>query len=105
MYFTVEFKYWRMDLAGRSIIFTRKMKAEYSIEPDGSIKISLKIKPIGSFLEQEEQIAQGVAEVGRLASLLVMEGHDKDGRPLIIDNQKYTSRGVEKKSSKRRTEK
>lgn len=79
------------------------MAAQYKMEPDGSITITMKIKPEGSFLEQEEQIAVAVAEVGRLASELSMKAHDTDGRPLIVENQKYTSRGVEKKTTKRHT--
>jgi hypothetical protein len=81
------------------------MAAEYKIELDGSISITLNILPKGSFLEQEEQIAEAVAEVGRLASILAMKSHDTNGDPIIVSNAKYTSRGVEKKSSKRRMEK
>ena len=74
------------------------MAAQYKIEQDGSISITLNIMPKGSFLEQEEQIAAAVAEVGRLASALAMKAHDTDGRPIIVSNQKYTSRGTEKKN-------
>jgi hypothetical protein len=73
------------------------MAAQYKIEPDGSMSITLNIKPIGSFLEQEEQIAAAVAEVGRLASELTMKSYDTDGSPIISSNAKYTSRGLEKK--------
>jgi len=71
------------------------------MEADGSIIITMKLKPEGSFLEQKEQIAVAVAEVGRLASHLSVKAHDTDSRPLIVENQKYTSRGVEKKTTKR----
>jgi hypothetical protein len=81
------------------------MAAQYKLEADGSISITVKIKPEGSFLEQEEQIAAAVAEVGRLASTVVMKDHDTDGSPIVVDNQKYTSKGAEKKTSRRRTEK
>ena len=37
------------------------MAAQYKLEPDGSISITLNIKPQGSMLEQEEQIAEAVA--------------------------------------------
>jgi hypothetical protein len=57
----------------------------------------LNIIPKGSFLEQEEQIAEAVSEVGRLASALAMKAHDTDGSPIIVANRKYTSRGLEKK--------
>lgn len=75
------------------------MAAQYKIEVDGSMSITLNIKPTGNFLEQEEQIAAGVAEVGRLASELAMKNFDTDGSPIIVSNSKYTSRGQEKKIS------
>jgi hypothetical protein len=74
------------------------MAAEYKIESDGSMTITLNIKPTGNYLEQEEQIAAGVAEVGRLASELAMKSFDTDGSPIIVSNSKYTSRGQEKKN-------
>lgn len=80
------------------------MAAQYKIELDGSVSITLSIKPEGSFLEQEEQIADALAEVGRLASELTMKQFDTDGRPVIIGNVKHTSRGLEKKNTKRRGE-
>ena len=78
------------------------MAAEYSKESDGSISITLNIKPSGSMLEQEEQIAEAVAEVGRLATVFALQGFDTDGQPVIVSNVKHTSRGREKKTSKRR---
>lgn len=51
-------------------------------------------------LEQEEQIAAAVAEVGRLATELSLKGFDTNGQPLIVDNVKHTSRGQEKKHSR-----
>lgn len=80
------------------------MSAQHKIESDGSLSITVNIKPMGSFLEQEEQIATAVAEVGRLASELRMKAHDTDGRMIVVANKKYTSRGVEKKNTKRPTE-
>lgn len=53
-------------------------------------------------LEQEEQIAAAVAEVGRLATALSLKGFDTSGQPIIVDNVKHTSRGEEKKPSKPR---
>jgi len=81
------------------------MATQYKIETDGSISITLNINPVGSFLEQEEQIAAAVSEVGRLASQLTMQSYDTDGSPIVVDNVKHTSRGLEKKTSKRRGEK
>jgi hypothetical protein len=81
------------------------MEAKYKMEPDGTISITLNIKPEGSMLEQEEQIAAVVAEVGRLATALSLKGFDTKGQPIIVDNVKHTSRGEEKKRSKHRGEK
>ena len=73
------------------------MTAHYKKEADGSISIVLNIKPTGSMLEQEEQIAAGVAEVGKLATSLSLKGFDTDGRPVVVGNVKHTSRGKKKK--------
>lgn len=81
------------------------MAAQYKLETDGSISITLNLKPEGSMLEQEEQIAAAVAEVGRLATELSLKGFDTSGQPLIVDNVRHTSRGEEKKLSKVRGEK
>lgn len=81
------------------------MAAQYKLESDGSISITLNIKPEGSMLEQEEQIAAAVAEVGRLATALSLKSFDTGGEPIIVDNEKHTSRGEEKKHFKRRGEK
>ena len=78
------------------------MAAQYKFEQDGRIIITLDIKPEGSFLEQEEQIAAAVAEVGRLATELSLKRFDTQGQPVILDNVKHTSRGEEKKFFKRR---
>jgi hypothetical protein len=48
-------------------------------------------------LEQEEQIALALAEVGRLATEISLKGFDVDGRPLSLENRRYTSRREEKK--------
>lgn len=79
------------------------MAAKYKLEADGSVTITMNIKPQGSMLEQEEQIAAALAEVGRLATALSLKEFDTDGRPLIVENVKHTSRGQEKKHTKRRT--
>ena len=67
------------------------MAAQYKLETDGSISITLNIKPEGSMLEQEEQIAAAVAEVGRLATQLSLSDFDTSGSPIIVDNEKYDS--------------
>lgn len=76
------------------------MTSPYKIETDGSISITLNIKLEGNFLEQEERIAEAVAEAGRIASEFGMKAHDTDGHPIIISNKKYTSKGLKKKNTK-----
>lgn len=78
------------------------MATKYKVEADGSVTITMNIKPQGSMLEQEEQIAEALAEAGRLATKQSLEDFDTDGRPVIVDNVKHTSRGQEKKGIKRR---
>ena len=56
-------------------------------------------------LEQEEQIAAAVAEAGRIATVFSMKGFDTEGQSVVVNNEKYTSRGLEKKVTKRRMEK
>ncbi len=76
------------------------MGAQYKKEDDGSISIVINIKPEGSMLEQEEQIAAALAEAGRLATELSLSSFDTDGKPIIVNNERYTSRGQEKKTFK-----
>jgi hypothetical protein len=79
------------------------MKTEHKIEKDGSISITLNFKPEGSMLQQEEQIAQALAEAGRIATALSLRQFDTDGRPIVVNNVKHTSRGQEKKTTKHPT--
>lgn len=81
------------------------MNTEYKIETDGTITITTKFKPEGSMLEQEEQIAAALAEAGRIATVFSMKSFDTDGQGVVVNNEKYTSRGQEKKVTRRRTEK
>lgn len=81
------------------------MATEYKFEEDGSITITTRIKPEGSMLEQEEQIAAALAEAGRIATIFSLKGFDSEGQKLVKGNEKYSSRGQEKKITKRRTEK
>ncbi len=79
------------------------MKAEHKIEKDGSISITLNLKPVGSMLQQEDQIAEAIAEAGRIATAYSLRQFDTDGRPIVVNNVKHTSRGQEKKTTKRHT--
>ncbi len=79
------------------------MATECKFEEDGSIIITMKIKPEGSMLEQEEQIAAAVAEAGRIATVFSLKSFDTAGQSQIKGNEKFTSRGQEKKVTKRLT--
>jgi len=74
------------------------MKAHSKKEKDGSITISINFKPEGSMFEQEKQIAEATNLVGRLAMKDSLEGFDTGGEPLVFNNKRYTSKGLEKKS-------
>jgi hypothetical protein len=75
------------------------MLPTYQLQDDGSITITINLHPTGTMLEQEEQIAVAVSKVGLLATELSLKSFDTDGKPIIIDNVKYTSKGEEKKKS------
>ena len=79
------------------------MRAQHKTEADGSVTISMNLKTEGSMLEQEEQIAVALAEIGRLATSISLKKFDTDGRPVVVGNVKHTSRGEEKKTTKRPT--
>lgn len=79
------------------------MKSTYERERDGSLSVTVNFTPSGSFLEQEEQIAEALKEAGRLATKLGLESFDTTGAPIVVSNEKHTSRGSEKKSTRRRT--
>lgn len=73
-------------------------------EDDGSLTVSVNIRLSGSLMEMEEEIARVVNEVGRAATGEALRSFDGDGRALIVNNQKQTSKGFEKKSTRRHTE-
>lgn len=50
-------------------------------------------------LEKEEEIARSVNELGRVATEEALRQFDTDGRPVVVGNEKYTSKGAEKKST------
>lgn len=81
------------------------METKYNKEPDGSITVSVNVKLEGTMLSQEEQIEQVLKELGLKMSELSVESFDTDGAPIIVSNEKYTSKGQEKKRFRHRTEK
>jgi hypothetical protein len=73
------------------------METNYNQESDGSITVSINVKLEGTMLSQEEQIEQALIELGLKMSQMSVESFDTDGSPIIVSNEKYTSKGQEKK--------
>ena len=73
------------------------METKYNKESDGSITVSINVKLEGTMLSQEEQIEQALRELGLKMSQLSVERFDTDGAPIIVSNERYTSKGQEKK--------
>lgn len=76
-------------------------KSTIKQEKDGSYTISVNVKLEGSMLEMEESIQESVNEIGLHATLLALKEFDTDGEPIKLKGEKYTSKGVEKKTIKR----
>ena len=81
------------------------MKSEIKQESDGSYTVSVNLKLEGSMLEMEEHIQDMVNELGLKATMEALRKFDTDGTPIQLKGQTLTSKGGQKKSSKRRTEK
>jgi hypothetical protein len=79
------------------------METKYNKESDGSITVSINVKLEGTMLSQEEQIEQALIELGLKMSQLSVESFDTDGAPIIVKNERYTSKGQEKKRFRRPT--
>lgn len=80
------------------------MTPEIKREDDGSLTFSVNVRLSGSLLEQEEEIARILNELGRKATAEALGGFDSNGDPVVVDNQKHTSKGTQKKSIRRRTD-
>lgn len=76
------------------------MQPTLHCEPDGSYTVSLNVRLEGSLLEKEEQIAAHVNTLGNYLTGKVLQDLDTDGSPILSQNVKYTSKGVQKKTSR-----
>jgi hypothetical protein len=74
---------------------------------DGSTTYSYTYKPDKekSFLEQEEDIAEITAAMGRAITEQLLSSHDTYGEPLQVHGQRLTSKGLQKKRTTRLTAK
>jgi hypothetical protein len=80
------------------------MTPQIKHETDGSLTLSVNVRLTGSLLEMEEEIARVVNALGRAATGEALESFDSDGTAVVVNNKRYTSKGKEKKSTRRRME-
>lgn len=52
-------------------------------------------------MDQETALQVGLQEAGRIVMEEAIKELDTDGRPIVVSNERYTSRGQEKKHIKR----
>lgn len=79
------------------------MIKEIQQESDGSFTLKVNIRFSGNMLEMEEEIQRIANEFGRAATEEALRQFDTDGRPIVVDNAAYTSKGSQKKNTKRPT--
>lgn len=77
------------------------MESTYKKSADGTVTITMTFKPEGDLMDQETALQIGLQEAGRIAIQEAIKELDADGRPLVVSNERYTSRGMEKKVIKR----
>jgi hypothetical protein len=77
------------------------MKSTIKKAADGTVTITTTFKPEGDLMEQETALQIGLQEAGRLALLDAIKELDTNGGPIVVSNERHTSRGLEKKRIKR----
>lgn len=77
------------------------MERTYTKSSDGTITLTLKFKPEGDLMDQETALQIGLQEAGRVIMEEAIKSFDTNGNPIVVDNEQYTSRGLEKKLIKR----
>jgi hypothetical protein len=77
------------------------METTYKKAADGTVTITTTFKPEGDLMDQETALQIGLQEAGRIAMQEAIKDLDTDGRPIVVANDRYTSRGTEKKLTKR----
>jgi hypothetical protein len=68
---------------------------------DGSLTLTIHLKPEGDLLAQETAIQEALQSAGLLAIAASLQSLDTNGSAIIVDNKRYTSRGQEKKNIRR----
>lgn len=72
---------------------------------DGTVTFSITTKPEGTFLQQEEQIQEAVNELGNALTEHYLTQFDTQAPAIKVAEQKYTLKGVQKKSTRPSTAK
>lgn len=76
------------------------------IKQEGSeLTYEVKLKLEGDMLSMEEQIQGLVNQIGQTTTAIALKECDTDGRAIEVQGERYTSKGAQKKSIKRRMDK
>jgi hypothetical protein len=76
------------------------------IKQEGSeLTYEVKLKLEGDMLNMEEQIQGLVNQIGQRATASALKQCDTDGRAIEVQGERYTSKGAQKKTIKRRMDK
>ncbi len=76
------------------------------LKQEGSeLTYEVKIKLEGDMLSMEEQIQGLVNQIGQTTTASALKQCDTDGKAIEMHGERYTSKGVQKKTIKRRMDK
>lgn len=76
------------------------------LKQEGSeLTYEVKIKLEGDMLSMEEQIQCLVNQIGQTTTGIALKQYDTDGKAIEMQGERYTSKGVKKKTIKRRMDK
>jgi len=64
---------------------------------DGTVTISVTLELVGSMMEMENDILDGINEVGCLATGEALKRFDTEGQPIIRNGEKYTAKNQDAK--------
>ena len=81
------------------------MEVKIKKQTKDKIVLEVEIDLKGSMLEMEENILVALNKVGNVVTGEALSKFDTNGEPIRVGKVKHTSKGKEKKSTKRRTEK
>lgn len=69
------------------------MKANIISQDEKEIVIQIKVELESSMLKTEESIQQSLNQAGCLATKIALAQYDSNGDPIMVDGEKYTSKG------------